>query len=62
MIVQEKLGKFIRTYSDENKYIRRVGTESTYSEAIDVIEVKYEETNIVIEPLLDEYEVPEQDF
>lgn len=40
-----------RTYSDENKYIRKVGTEEEYSEAIDIDGAPYEyvETDRVIE-------------
>lgn len=39
----------IKTYSDENKYIRKVGTNEVYSEAIDVLNYEYEETGQVIE-------------
>ena len=40
-----------RTYSDENKYIRKVGTNEEYSEAIDIegAPYVYEETDRVIE-------------
>jgi hypothetical protein len=40
-----------RTYSNENKYIRKVGTEEEYSEAIDIEGAPYEyvETDRVIE-------------
>lgn len=40
-----------RTYSDTNKYIRKVGTEEEYSEAIDIESAPYEyvETDRVIE-------------
>lgn len=40
-----------RTYSNENKYIRKVGTDEGYSEAIDIDGVPYEyvETDRVIE-------------
>ena len=31
-----------RTYSDENKYIKKVGTEEEYSEAIDIEGAPYE--------------------
>ena len=31
-----------RTYSDANKYIKKVGTEEVYSEAIDVENAPYE--------------------
>ena len=42
-----------RTYSDNNKYIRKVGTEEVYSEAIDVENsgYTYEETDKEIEDL-----------
>lgn len=38
------------TYSDENKFIRKVGTNEFYTEAIDVEDAPYEyaETNEVI--------------
>lgn len=51
MIVTEnvKFGKkdFIKTYSDERFYIRKVGTEEEYSEAIDLASMgyTYEETD-----------------
>ena len=38
-----------RTYSNENKYIRKIGTEEIYSEAIDVRDYEYEETDKEIE-------------
>ena len=40
-----------RTDSDENKYIRKVGTEEVYSEAIDIegAPYEYEETDQIIE-------------
>ena len=43
--------KLYRTYSDENKYIRKVGTDEVYSEAVDIegASYQYEETEIVIE-------------
>lgn len=55
MIMTEsvKFGKkdFIKTYSDEGYYIRKVGTEEEYSEAIDLpsIGYTYEETDKPIE-------------
>ena len=55
MILQEtiKIGKrdFIRSYSDSGKMIRKIGTESIYAEAIDVIPCAYtyEETEIEID-------------
>ena len=33
---------FKRTYSDENFYIQKVGTEEIYSEAIDIPTANYE--------------------
>lgn len=40
-----------RTYSDENKYIKKVGTNEEYSEAIDIegAPYSYEETDKEIE-------------
>ena len=55
MIVTENIrfGKkdFIKTYSDERFYIRKVGTEEEYSEAIDIpaMGYAYEETDKPIE-------------
>ena len=45
-----------RTYSDENKYIKKVGTNEEYSEAIDIegAPYTYEETDKEIE----QYEEP----
>ena len=45
-----------RTYSNENKYIKKVGTNEEYSEAIDIegAPYKYEETDKEIE----QYEEP----
>jgi len=42
--------KLYRTYSDENKFIRKVGTNEFYEDAIDVEDTLYEyvETNEVI--------------
>ena len=54
MIVQEKLvinGKdFIKTYSDKNVYIQKVGTTEEYIEAVDLAEkgFEYVETNKTI--------------
>lgn len=44
--------EFKKTYSDNNKLIRKVGTNEEYSEAIDIQGAKwtYEETLIDIEP------------
>ena len=43
--------RLYRTYSDKNLYIRKVGTEEVYSEAIDIEEAgyEYEETEQIIE-------------
>lgn len=43
--------KLYRTYSDANKYIRKVGTDEIYSEAIDIEgkDYMYEETDKEIE-------------
>ena len=43
--------RLFKTYSDINHYIRKVGTEEVYSEAIDVENAPYtyEETDIPIE-------------
>ena len=45
--------KLFRTYSDENKYIQKVGTTEVYSEAIDVEDATYEyiETDKKIEKI-----------
>ena len=47
--------RLIRTYSDQNKYIQKVGTNEVYSEAID-LESKgyiYEETDKEIEEFVE---------
>lgn len=43
--------RLIRTYSDKNLYIRKVGTDEVYSEAIDIEgkDYVYEETDDVID-------------
>ena len=40
-----------RTFSDNRKVIRKIGTQEEYSEAVDLISApyEYEETNIEIE-------------
>lgn len=45
--------RLYRTYSDKNLYIRKVGTDEVYSEAIDVEDAPYtyEETEEKIEEL-----------
>lgn len=53
MIIQEILednGNVMRTYSDQNVFIRQIETGIVYDEAFDVIPVRYtyEETDIPI--------------
>jgi hypothetical protein len=40
---------FTRTYSDANKMIHKIGTDELYSEAYDVLNFEYEETDLEIE-------------
>ena len=52
MIVVETLSERLKkTYSDNNKVIRKIGTDEHYTEAIDLIskDYEYEETDIEIE-------------
>lgn len=51
--------KLFRTYSDDNKYIQKVGTNEVYSEAIDIESAPYEyvETDQEIETIEDFAEV-----
>lgn len=55
MIVQEtttiRKRKFVKTYSDAGKMIRKVGTGAVYAEALDLEPCKYtyEETDIDID-------------
>ena len=51
MIIQEQINGFTHTFSDNNKMIRKVGTNEVYSDAMDVLEFEYEETDIDIEVL-----------
>ena len=46
--------KLYKTYSDNNKYIHKIGTEEEYSEAIDIENsgYEYEETDKIIEDIL----------
>lgn len=46
--------RLYRTYSDKNLYIRKVGTDEVYSEAVDVEDAPYtyEETDKEIEEFL----------
>lgn len=48
MIIQEQINGFIHTFSDQNKMIRKIGTEEIYCDAMDVLDFEYEETNIDI--------------
>ena len=43
--------KFCRHYSDDDKMIRKIGTNELYSEAVDLLPCKYayEETDIEID-------------
>lgn len=45
-----------RTYSDNNKYIRKVGTTEEYSEAIDIEDAPY--TYIETDKEIEQYEEP----
>lgn len=49
MIIKEQINGFIHTFSDQNKKIRKIGTDEIYCEAFDVLEFEYEETDIEIE-------------
>ena len=49
MIIQEQINGFIHTFSDQNKMIRKVGTDEIYCDATDVLDFEYEETDIDIE-------------
>ena len=55
MIKEEKLiinnKEFIKRFSDDGKYIKKVGTNEEYAEAVDLIEknFEYEETDRDIE-------------
>lgn len=51
MIVQEHTNGFIHTFSDQNKMIRKVGTDEIYCDAMDVLNFEYEETDIEIEQM-----------
>lgn len=50
---REDGAKLFRTYSNDGKMIRKVGTDEMYSEAIDVKEYEYEETDKEIENIED---------
>lgn len=56
MIITEEYGElFKRTYSDEGYYIRKVGTNEIYADAIDLktSSYEYEETDEKIEVIPD---------
>lgn len=52
MIIKENITidgrEFTRTYSDTYK-IRKIGTDEIYTDAMDVLDFQYEETDIPIE-------------
>lgn len=55
MIIAEDYGElFTRRYSDQNVYIRKVGTSEEYIDAIDLktVSVEYEETDRPIEEVI----------
>ena len=49
-IVEIEGRSFIHHFSDEGFFIRKVGTDEIYEDALDVIEYDYEETDIPIVP------------
>jgi hypothetical protein len=49
MIIREDLGGFIRHYSDQNLLIRKIGTDEIYTDAMDVPDYQYEETDMPLE-------------
>ena len=54
--------KLYRTYSNENKFIRKIGTNEFYVEAVDVEDTPYEyvETNEVIVSMEEEMKYREE--
>jgi len=48
MIIKETVNGFIHTYSDSNLTIQKVGTDEVYSDAYDILEFEYVETDITI--------------
>lgn len=56
--IREDGKPLIKTYSDLKKIIRKIGTDELYSEAIDVLDYEYEETDQLIEEPED-YEMSE---
>lgn len=49
MIIKEYINGYKHTFSDQNKMIRKVGTDEIYCDAMDVLDFEYEETDIDIE-------------
>ena len=53
MVVKEQVTinnkEFIHTYSDAGFYIKKIGTNEEYSDAYDVLNFEYEETERKIE-------------
>ena len=49
MIIKEQSNGFTHTFSDQNKMIRKIGTNKIYCDAMDVLKFEYEETDIEIE-------------
>lgn len=49
--------KLFRTFSDNNKKIRKVGTDEVYDVAVDLTELQYEETD---EEIVSEEEIIEE--
>lgn len=60
MIIKESFGtlndgtELQRTYSDQNKYIHKIGTHEIYAEAVDIAPFRFEyeetDTDIIPEP------------
>ena len=56
MIIKEQVNGFIKTYSSKGMYIHGGIPEGDYTEAIDLVDREYTETDIPIEtPTEDEY-------
>ena len=47
MIIREEINGFIKTYSDNGFKIRKVETGELFNDAVDVLELEYEETNVL---------------
>lgn len=54
MIVKEQIGEFIKTYSDRGMMIRGGNPEGLYSEALDLEDMEYTETDIPIDESVEE--------